>query len=159
MSLDRIAVFAAALDVFTKELDGVERMAALAADEVGNSESKSEGKYDTRSTEASYLARGQAQRVLALRRLTSWLQTVPVAPSRFGIGTLAQVDDDGTERWFLMLPDGGGVTVPVAGDEGLVVTPDSPVGRGLVGLDIDDEAEVDRPNSDEDRVLAVLAFA
>ena len=53
-------------------LEAAERAQAIAADEATSEQSKAEGKYDTRATEASYLARGQAERVVELRELVAW---------------------------------------------------------------------------------------
>ena len=40
-------------DAIQAELDAVERVAAMARDEVSSAETQQEGKYDTRATEAS----------------------------------------------------------------------------------------------------------
>ena len=49
-----------------RALETAEQAQSIARDEATSAESKAEGKYDTRATEASYLARGQAERVVAL---------------------------------------------------------------------------------------------
>lgn len=116
--MNRKDVMTAVAKAFAVELDGVERMAALATAEATSSESKSEGKYDTRATEASYLARGQAERVGALRRLVSWFeQDIIVQTKHVAISSLVHVDDDGTQAWWLMLPDGGGRKIDVDGTD------------------------------------------
>lgn len=141
--MNRDATMAAVAKAFAVELDGVERMAALASAEATSSESKSEGKYDTRATEASYLARGQAVRVGALRRLVSWFQQdITVQNERVAIGSLVHVDDDGTQAWWLMLPDGGGRKVDVDGTTVVILTPISPVGKEMMGAEVGDEVEV-----------------
>jgi transcription elongation GreA/GreB family factor len=141
--MNREATMTAVAKAFAVELDGVERMAALATAEATSSESKSEGKYDTRATEASYLARGQAERVGALRRLVSWFeQDIVVQTNRVAIGSLAHVDDDGTQAWWLMLPDGGGRKINVDGTTVVILTPISPVGGEMIGAEVGDEVEV-----------------
>jgi hypothetical protein len=127
------------------ELDGVERMAAAARDEVGSAESKQEGKYDTRATEASYLARGQAERVVALRRLVGWVDIFTTSPStRAEVGALVHVEPGG---WLFMAPDGGH-QVSVRDVVVRVVSPRSPLGRAMAGLREDDSFEVDTPNGE-----------
>lgn len=134
---------AAVASAFAVELDGVERMAALATAEATSSETKAEGKYDTRATEASYLARGQAERVGALRRLVSWFeQDITVQTERVAIGSLVHVDDDGTEAWWFVLPDGGGRKIDVDGTTVVILTPKSPVGQQMIGAEVGDEVEV-----------------
>ena len=60
----------ALLKTVSAELAALESIASEARDEATSSETKAEGKYDTRATEASYLARGQAWRIVELKRLT-----------------------------------------------------------------------------------------
>ncbi len=141
--MNRQTVMTAVAKAFAVELDGVERMAALATAEATSSESKSEGKYDTRATEASYLARGQAERVGALRRLVSWFeQDILVQTKHVAISSLVHVDDDGTRAWWLMLPDGGGRKIDVDGTTVVILTPISPVGGAMIGAHLGDEVEI-----------------
>ena len=65
--MNKVAAIEAFRASLSTELDAVERVAAMARDEASSAETKQEGKYDTRATEASYLARGQAERIVALR--------------------------------------------------------------------------------------------
>ena len=58
-SLPPRPVFLARLNaVLAHELEAVERISSVTREEVTSDETRSEGKYDTRATEASYLARG-----------------------------------------------------------------------------------------------------
>ena len=70
---DKDRIVAALLEQVQAELDGMEAVAEAARDEATSSETKAEGKYDTRATEASYLARGQAWRIVSLRKQVAWL--------------------------------------------------------------------------------------
>ena len=115
----------------------------MTVDEVTSEESKAENKYDTRGLEASYLARGQAERIVALRRQVGWLGAVPAGGSRVGLGSLVQLEEDGTERWVLVVPEGGGSKVEVDGVTVHSVTPRSPLGQGLVGCEEGDAVEID----------------
>ena len=141
--MTRAQALDAALAAFQIELDGVEAMAALASAEATDSESKSEGKYDTRATEASYLARGQAERVASLRALVGWLTDAPRHPAgRVGLGALVDVEENDVASTWLVLPDGGGRTLRIDGHRVTVVTPRSPVGKAILGLHADEEAEL-----------------
>jgi hypothetical protein len=51
MALDKKQVIDALRAVIAESLDAVERVAAMARDEATSAETRSEGKYDTRSTE------------------------------------------------------------------------------------------------------------
>lgn len=108
-----------------------------------HAESKPENDKDTRALELTYLARGQAQRVVelqdALVELAAW------TPRRFGdddavaLGALVTIDEDGDERRLFVAPSGGGNTL-AGGVQ--VVTPRSPLGQVLLGKHAGDEVEL-----------------
>tara|TARA_B100000530_G_scaffold246956_2_gene161922 strand:- start:381 stop:875 length:495 start_codon:yes stop_codon:yes gene_type:complete len=145
--LDKAKVVAALLAQVRAELDGMEAVAEAARDEATSSETKAEGKYDTRATEASYLARGQAWRVLALRKQVAWLSSE--APLRalsepmVQVGSLVTVEGPRTDLLFVA-PIGGG-RVDVEGQTVLVISPSAPLGEAMVELEVDDTFEVDSP--------------
>jgi len=130
-----------------RELDGMEAVAEASRDEATNSETKAEGKYDTRATEASYLARGQAWRIVALRKQVAWLSSD--APLRdlpepvVQVGALVTVSGTRTEVLFVA-PIGGG-RVDVDGHTVLVISPSAPLGEAMVELETEDTFEVDSP--------------
>lgn len=108
-----------------------------------HAESKPENDKDTRALELTYLARGQAQRVVelqaALIELASW------SPRSFGdddgiaLGAMVTIDEDGVEKRLFMAPAGGGNQL-AGGVQ--VVTPQSPLGVALAGKFAGDEVEV-----------------
>jgi transcription elongation GreA/GreB family factor len=133
--LDRARALDAALSHVRAALDTLESMAQMSRDEATNAESKAEHKYDTRSTEASYLARGQAERVIALRRLLGSIDGAQVAPSDgpARVLSLVELDTERGTRWVLLVPDGGGARIDVDGAMLLLVSPQSPAGTALIG--------------------------
>lgn len=110
-------------------------------------ESRAEGDKDMRSTEQSYLARGQAMRAEELGEELERLRRLE--PRAYGpddaIGpdalVLVSVDDEET-RAFYVVPYGGGTALDVQGARVTVVTPSSPVGRALVGRREGDDFEL-----------------
>jgi hypothetical protein len=111
--------------------------AALARDEAISEESRPESKYDTHSQEAAYLAEGQARlageieadiaRCLALR-FPSSAGAGPAA-----MGSLLEVSRGGAGAWYFLAPAAGGMELQVDGATILVLTPQSPLGRTLLG--------------------------
>jgi transcription elongation GreA/GreB family factor len=108
-------------------------------------DSKAEGKYDTRSLEASYLAQGQARQVEDLTAAIALLErfeprdfepTDPVA-----MGALVETDLDGETEWFLLLPAGGGHELVFEGRNITLLGPDSPLHRALVGTELGDSLD------------------
>lgn len=109
-------------------------------------DSRAEGDKDMRSTEQSYLARGQAMRVedLAeqLQRLAGFSLERFDADSAIGAGALVLVQVDEAQRVFFVMPHGGGNVLRVDDVEVTVVTPSSPVGQALLGKLVGDEFEL-----------------
>ena len=125
----------------------MESVAGSARDEATSGESKAEGKYDTRATEASYLARGQAWRIVELKRLLAWLSALdpqrsleePVVQT----GTLVEVTGARTELIFLAPI--GGTKAQVGGQTVRVISPSSPLGEAMAELEVGDAFEIETP--------------
>ncbi len=124
-------------------------MAAAAAETRAGAvheESRAEGDKDMRSTEQSYLARGQAMRAEALAEELARLERLE--PRAYALGdaigpdalVLVSVDDE--PRVFYLVPSGGGAELDVGGARVTVVTPSSPVGAALLGRRVGDDFEL-----------------
>ena len=103
-----------------------------------------DNKYDTTALEASYVAQGQANRAAEIRRaleryraltLRSFGEETPIRLT--ALVTLES--DDGRCRQVLVGPDAGGLKVGDGETECIVITPESPLGRALLGKVCDDE--------------------
>lgn len=120
-------------------------------------EAKPENDKDTRALEQSYLARGQALRVVETREGLARIKAMPTAPlgkdARVVVGALVTAEDDDGTHQFLMAPFGGGSRLH--GGKVQVLTPQSPLGAVLLGKQADDDAEVKLAG--RVRNLAVLA--
>ena len=103
-------------------------------------EARPENDKDTRGLEQSYLARGLAQRVAELEAAVAGVPAMTLAkPARVSLGAVVTVEEDDEEARFFIAAHGGGVVLP--GDV-TVITPTSPIGRALLGREVDDECEV-----------------
>lgn len=108
-------------------------------------ESKAENKYDTRGLEAAYLADGQRRRLVEIETALSSYRNLPVRSHRneaITIGALVSLESSDCCRWVFLGPDAAGLSVTVDGDEVLVISPRSPLGRALLGCQEGDEAEI-----------------
>lgn len=107
--------------------------------------SKAEGKYDTRSLEASYLAAGQARQVdelAAALRIFEGLQLPDFDLSdEIDSGALVEVELRGETLWFLLVPASGGMSVSHEGMEITLLTPESGLYRTLLGMRFGDESD------------------
>lgn len=125
-------------------------------------ESKPECKKDMRSTEASYVARGLAQRVLELRAAVAQLEAL--VNRRFdedavvALTALVLVEDEsGAELTYYIAPSGGGIVVAVQGRSVSVVTPTSPIGAALLGHAVDDEVSLQLPLGGKSLTIVEIA--
>jgi len=106
-------------------------------------EARPENDKDTRGLEQSYLARGHAQRVAELETAIAVVETF--APRAFqdsdpiALGALVTIDEDDRTRTLWLAPHGGGIELSGGVT---VVTPTSPLGKGLLGKRVDDEIEL-----------------
>jgi transcription elongation GreA/GreB family factor len=147
----------AALQERAKEaLEAAQRAQAIATDEATSEHSKSEGKYDTRATEASYLARGQAQRVVQLRDLVAWYDQLDREASLSTVcpGALVRLEGDRSQTLFVS-PVGGG-SVDVDGIQVKTISLASPLGRALSGLMEGDDVEFKTPGGTKELEILQL---
>lgn len=132
MDHDKTALRDELLARLSRELDVLERAHREVMEAATHEEARPENDKDTRALEQSYLARGQALRVEALREAVALCRGLSVAAaSRVVLGAVVRVDDEGAERTLYLAPHGGGVML--AGGAVQVVTPSSPLGRALMG--------------------------
>ncbi len=129
-----------------KALEAMSEAARQTREGATHEESRAEGDKDMRSTEQSYLARGQAMRAEALGEELTRLEATPLRnygeDDAIGPGALVRVSVDEAERVFFVVPQGGGTELEVDGVRVTVVTPSSPVGAALIGRRVGDDFEL-----------------
>jgi transcription elongation GreA/GreB family factor len=112
-------------------------------------ENKPENDKDTRALEQSYLARGQALRVVELQNELGQLKALELraftAQTAIALGALVTIDDGKELVRYFIAPAGGGLRVTVEGVEVRVVTPQSPIARALLGKREGDDLELRTP--------------
>ena len=109
-------------------------------------ECQPDNKYDTTALEASYLAQGQANRAREIRQgldayralcLPAFDDETPVR-----LGALVTLGDEtGCERRLFIGPQAGGMKLADAAGDIVVITPASPFGQQLLGLNVGDELQ------------------
>lgn len=123
-------------------------------------ESRAENDKDTRSLEASYLARGQAFRVAELSAERSRVEGLNMrdfgADDPIALGAVVDFErEDGLERRILLVPGGGGLILK--GDPEIhTITPETPLGRALLGKRAGDDFTLQiQGRAQEYEILAV----
>jgi transcription elongation GreA/GreB family factor len=130
--------------VLEADLEVRERAYRAAREGATHEEARPENDKDTRALEQSYLARGEAQRVEELRAGLAELLAMVLrafAPGdAVALGAVVVAEDDaGGAVTYWVAPYGGGVKL-TGGVQ--VVTPQSPLGRALIGARQGDVCDV-----------------
>jgi len=122
------------------------RAAADAREAATHEEAKPENDKDTRAVEAAYLAGAQADRARDLERTASALGSLDLRA--FGpaavitSSALIEVDLEGARQHYFLAPQGGGLRAGVGGVMVQVITPQSALGRELLGKTEGDTVDV-----------------
>jgi transcription elongation GreA/GreB family factor len=102
-----------------------------------DSENRAEDKYDTRGLEASYLAMGQARQAeetaLAVQAFEALSLRDFLPSDEISLGALVTVESRNRPAHYFIGPKAGGTELNHAGVEVMVITPQSPLGRQLMG--------------------------
>jgi transcription elongation GreA/GreB family factor len=141
------------------ELDLQSRAAETSRDEAISEESQPENKWDTHSQEAAYLAEGQARLVREIAESIELYRTLPLPEFTSGdavaIGAVVELEAGGSRTGYFIGPRAGGTEFEIDGRNVLVITPQSPLGRQLVGRRIGDTLRL--PGRSEPARIATIA--
>ena len=122
------------------------RAAQISREEAISEESRPENQYDMHSQEAAYLAEGQARLAAEIAANIALYEnlTIPEAAPDVLVTLGAAVAVNNAERlaWYFIGPRSGGLELVVDGVPVLVLTPQSPLGRQLMGKRVGDSVRV-----------------
>jgi transcription elongation GreA/GreB family factor len=145
-SLDKSALLELVLAHLAQDVAKAQASAQATRAGAVHEEARPENEKDTRATEASYLARGQAARVEEMVETITRLRFLDLrtfaADDPIGPTAVVHVHVDGEERRYFLVPQGGGLEVEHEGHRVQLLTPSSPVGRALLGKRAGDDFEV-----------------
>ncbi len=121
--------------------------AKKAHDAAVNEENIPDNKYDTLSLEASYLAQGQANRAQEIKAALEAYRKLEMIPfgehSPLYLTALVTLEGgDGSLKRVFIGPLAGGLKVELDGEDLVVITPESPLGRALLGRTLGDEVSL-----------------
>ncbi|MDE1919100.1 MAG: GreA/GreB family elongation factor [Patescibacteria group bacterium] len=133
-----------------KTLANTERQRNESQHEANQHKGRMQSRYDTFKEEAQMMVAAHEVRMAELRASLAQVQAVLDRPSVFKptdtirVGAVIALEaNDGTRRRHVLSPTGGGIQVVSGSTELMVITPDSPIGKRLVGLKMGDEIEID----------------
>ena len=121
------------------ELETYAQSARAAHADATHEQSKAENKYDTRGLEASYLARGQSRQAAETETAKQLFLSLelrafgPETPINLGALMELEVETGGERSFYFIGPKAGGTEISHAQKSILVITPESPLGREVMG--------------------------
>ncbi len=145
--IDKTEIIRQVLSAQEEELAILETGARESRDEAIHEENQPEDKYDTHHLEASYLAEGQSRIAIEMRESITRLNTIELKDltpnDPIALGTLVSLKSKGKLTHYFLSPSAGGLEVSIKGIDILVITPQSPIGKKLIGKKINDEIEIE----------------
>ena len=146
--MDKLTVIDSIIKHLEEEVDLASKAQRETFDAATDEDAYSDGKYDTRSLESSYLAGGQAQLVKELGQALQGFRLMRAnhfiqSPSRqVGLGSLVNIEQGKESYWYMLGPCAGGTDVEVDGQQITVLTLHSPLGRSIAGKSEDDNIQL-----------------
>lgn len=148
-SIDKRALLAVLTNNLAEELSRARAQALGAAAGATHTENRPEGIKDMRSTEASYVARGQAERVAKLEAALVLLSHMELralsADDAVEMSALVELEHGTVRGRYFVAPAAGGERIEFEGASILTLTPTSPLGRAVIGRRVGDDLEVESP--------------
>ena len=125
------------LESLRAELEVLREGARDAYEEATHEESQPENRFDTHSLEASYRAAGQAKLVVELEDAIMRCQNMELVEfgpdDPIGVGALVKLKSKRETTFYFLVPIAGGIEVEDGKKTILIITPQSPIGKLLVG--------------------------
>ena len=125
------------IETLQSEMETYVHAAKFSHAEATAEENRAENKYDTRGLEASYLAAGQANKIVEIEESIAAFDALRERmfneADGIDIGALIEISQDGERAHYFIGPSAGGIEIKTRGTEVLVITPQSPLGSQLKG--------------------------
>ena len=140
MRIDKTEVLAFIIRHLETDINVAEKAVEVARDTATHKDCLGSSKYETMGTEASYLAKGQGERLLELRRALAYFnQLQPKLSESIELASLVVLEnEDGKQQHLLLAADAGGLKVSHQQQTITVITPQAPLGRVLMGKQVGD---------------------
>lgn len=146
-TLDKGELFSRLREKLTLALISVTAAQRSSQEGATHEENRSESDKDMRATEASYVARGQAERVHTLQAEIAALSALPLRAFGPGAavasGALVRLLEDERVTLHWVLPGGGGESLESPLGRITILTTRSPLGQNLLGAHVGDIVGLD----------------
>ena len=130
-----------------EEVESYARSAKASQAEATDEQSQPENKYDTRGLEAAYLSHGQSRQAAEMEEAIEQFHGLAVrefgATDPIDLSALVEIDGKGGSTRYFIGPRAGGMEIVHGGRTVLVITPQSPLGRQLIGARAGDRLHIE----------------
>jgi hypothetical protein len=142
-TMDKAGVLQAIMERLSHDLEVLFGAAKTAHEAATHPENAPADKYDTLALEASYVAQGQANRASQIRQSIELYRQLRLSqtPAKVQLATLE--DAAGALKKLFIGPVEGGLKIEHLGEEIVVITPGSPMGRELLGKSAGDTVVIE----------------
>ena len=144
--IQKTDLIARILESLREELTVIKDGARDSYEEATHEESQPENRFDTHSLEASYLAAGQAKVVVEIEDAVMRCQNMVLnkfgPDDPIGVGALVKLKSKRETTFYFLVPIAGGIEVKDGKKTILVITPQSPIGKLLVGHKAGEEVQL-----------------
>ena len=144
--MDKKKIILKLIEITKLNLQSAHEAAQNTYDIATNEESKAENKYDTRGLEASYLAGAQAERAADIKATLTSYENIKIqdfsTQKKISLTALVEITNNEKSKLILLMPKGGGQIIVFENQQIQVITPDSPLGKNLIGKEIGDTVQV-----------------
>lgn len=159
--MDKKLLIASIVDKLSAEMELIARAAMSAHDEATHPNEKQENQFDTPGLETSFLAEGQVKVAAEFREAADAFRGLEIrnfAPNEpIALGAVVDTELHGERTLFVVGPKAGGIEVTHEGLKILVITPQSPLGKRLIGKKAGDVLPADPVQGA--RPIAILSVA
>jgi transcription elongation GreA/GreB family factor len=135
--VDKKLLIASIVDQLCTEMELIAKSAMSAHDEATHPNETQENQFDTPGLETSFLAEGQVKVAAELREAADGFRGLELhsfGPDEpIALGALVKVEVRGEPSYFVLGPKAGGIEVEFDGHKVTVLSPQSPLGRKLLG--------------------------
>lgn len=159
MQIDKLKLLAQLRERVRAQLEALTQSQSAAQTGAVHEEARQEHPKDTRAIEQQYLARGLAERVESTMDTVAALDALDARTfgedDPIAVGAIVTLEDaDGTPSYYFLVPRGGGEALEHGAATIYTITPEAPIGQGLVGASLDDEVTLDLPQGSRRLVVA-----
>ena len=149
MNIDKVEILSQLRLEVESELEKLKDAYKHTRSSANSDDMKAESKWDTRATEAKYLAEGKKKRIDELEEELQLLDQVSTKnyseKDEVEMGALIELECSSQRRFYYLSSTGGGRILSFNNTPVMIITVFSPIGSEVLGLNVGDIFELETP--------------